>query len=361
MIVNIVTGYLGSGKTTLIQHLVRQLALRERVAVLVGEFGEVGIDGALLAQDAPDVLELGCECIYCTLSADLARQIPYVAGFLSPDRLIIEYPGVAAVQGLLAAAKVMGLHLMDHCFSIIHVIDACSFDELYARSPLFAESQICRASVLVLNKCDLVPEEKVQSLTKKIKELNPRARFVSTHQGQVSPADLQVASQTGFSSPRERKVCQRPQSAVDIPSYYSFSRKFQGTFSRIQLARLFENLSRSSIGEVVRAKGIFCCEEGWVRLDFLPSGVSLEPVTGRFHESKVLVIGSTLAAGKLTAALLDCLHKEPQGFYEDGGDRRRRVSRPAGLNRRRSPACTASGDYAGSPFRLGHDKKELSS
>ncbi|MGB9802846.1 hypothetical protein, partial [Desulfofundulus sp.] len=103
------------------------------------------------------------------------------------------------------------------------------------------------------------------------------------------------------------------------------------------------------IGEIVRAKGIFCCEEGWLRLDFLPSAVSLEPVTGRFDGSKVLVIGSTLAAGKLTSALLDCLHKEPRGLSESGGDRKRGVSRSAGLNRRRPPAYTAPGDYVGPP------------
>ncbi|SHF14760.1 GTPase, G3E family [Desulfofundulus australicus DSM 11792] len=360
MIINIITGYLGSGKTTLIHHLVSQLSSRERVAVLVGEFGEVGIDGALLAQDAPDVLELGCECIYCTLSADLARQIPYVASSLAPDRLIIEYPGVAAVQGLLAAAKVMGLHLTEHCFSIVHVIDACNFEELYSRSPFFTESQICRANVLVLNKCDLIPENKVRALARKIKELNNRAHFITAHHGQVDPAELEVVSQTGFSSPRERKVCRRPQSAADIPNYYGFSRRFQGVFSRTRLTALFENLSTTSLGEIVRAKGIFKCEEGWMRLDYLPSCTTLEPLKGRFHESRILVIGSTLAAGKLTAALLDCLNEEFPAHCEGNGNRRR-TCRPAELAPRRVSACTAPDGCGSSAYRFGQNKKELGS
>ncbi|HHW44900.1 MAG TPA: hypothetical protein GXX25_14060 [Desulfotomaculum sp.] len=332
MLVNIVTGYLGSGKTSFIQHLVRELTPRERVVVLVGEFGEVGIDGALLAQDTPDVLELGSECIYCTLSADLARQIPLVARSLAPDRLIIEYPGTAAVQGLLAAIRILGRPLTNYRINITHLIDARAFDDLYNQYPYFLCSQISRADVLVLNKCDLLPREKVLDITGRLQAVNPGAPCLCASYGRVDQAELQVVIEKSRLAAKKPFKGIGPQNAGDIPSYYSFSRKFHGLFSQKKLLRLTEDFSGPDMGQVARAKGIFYCKEGWVRLDYLPSGAVLSPVNGRFCESKVLVIGSDLAVGRISAALLDCLHvDEPRSI---GGAGKRSSSRFHGGDRR---------------------------
>lgn len=312
MIVNIITGFLGSGKTSLIRHLAGRLSPESEVAVLVGEFGEVSIDGTILSKEVPNVLETGSECIYCTLSADMARQISFVERTFAPERLLIEYPGVAAVQGLLAAIKISGMQIAKSQIHVTHVIDGSSFESLYTQCPHFVHSQICRADTIVLNKCDLLSGREALDLAERLRKLNPRARLIPTSYGQVSLKDLRAKRKRVAIPSGDQVVCGRPQFASDIPSYISFSRRFRGVFVKELLYKFFENLPHTNVGQVARAKGIFYCDEGWVHLDYLPSRVALEPLKGGFGESRVLVIGSTLAAGRIIAALQSCMKKEVQ-------------------------------------------------
>lgn len=316
MIVNIVTGFLGSGKTSLIRHLAGKLLPEGEVAVLVGEFSEVSIDGTILSKEVPNVLETGSECIYCTLSADMARQISFAEKTFSPQRLLVEYPGVVAVQGLLAALRVNGAHFSKGQLHVTYVIDGPSFESLYAQSPHFVHSQICRADTLVLNKCDLLGGREASDLAERLRRLNPRARLVLTSFGQVSLKDLRPKRRKVSVADDTPLICAGPQYANDIPTYISFSRRFRGVFARNLLQEFFEGLPHGHVGQVARAKGIFYCDEGWVRLDYLPPRVTLEPLKGGFGESRVVVIGSTLAAGRMVAALQGCMKERIKaGLY----------------------------------------------
>lgn len=298
MFVNIVTGFLGSGKTTLIRHLARQLAPRERVAVLVGEYGEVGVDGLLLAGDLPGVVELNSKCIYCTMNADLAAEIARIKRTMEPQRLIVEYPGVAAVQGLLAALRMADLPVPQ--FNIIHVVDAAAFGLWYSQSPRFIGSQVGRADVLVLNKGEEVPPEELDRLVKTLRRLNPHAPLLT---GPLEGLDAAQLSAVG------RKSRRRSWSAQDIPGFFSFAQRFRGIFAAQQLLGFLKKINASCFGQVVRAKGIFCCEDGWVHMDYLPSAASIKPLEGQYAESRVLVIGPTLAMGRLASAVLKCLRQ----------------------------------------------------
>lgn len=109
MRVDVVNGFLGSGKTTLIKNILLECPGREKIAVLVNEFGETGIDGELLGDSGAEVVELANGCICCTLKADMKSQIAYIAGRYKPQRLIIEPTGIATIGNVLGVLKSLSL------------------------------------------------------------------------------------------------------------------------------------------------------------------------------------------------------------------------------------------------------------
>ena len=182
--VTIITGFLGSGKTTLLNHiLTNQQGLK--TAVLVNEFGEIGIDNELIVSTGEDMVELNNGCICCTINNDLVDAVYKILERQEKiDYLVVETTGLA--DPLPVALSFLGTELRDmtRLDSIITVVDAANYSLDLFNSEA-AHSQIAYGDVILLNKTDLVSQAELEALEAKIHEVKEGARIIRTTRSQV--------------------------------------------------------------------------------------------------------------------------------------------------------------------------------
>jgi G3E family GTPase len=183
--VTIITGFLGSGKTTLLNHIL-QNQQGIKTAVLVNEFGEIGIDNDLIVQTGEDMVELNNGCICCTINEDLVNAVHKVLSRSAQiDYLVVETTGLA--DPLPVALTFLGTELRDltRLDSIITLVDAENFSLDLFNSEA-AQSQITYGDIILLNKIDLVDEADVDLLEVRIRDMKEGARIIRTKKSEVS-------------------------------------------------------------------------------------------------------------------------------------------------------------------------------
>ena len=182
--VTILTGFLGAGKTTLLNHiLTNQQGVK--TAVLVNEFGEIGIDNDLIVATGDDMVELSNGCICCTINGELLEAVYRLLERPEKlDYLVVETTGLA--DPLPVAMTFLGSDLRDltRLDSIITLVDAENFSEDLLQGEV-ARAQIVYGDMLLLNKCDLVSEERLQQLESQLREIKTDARILRCVKGEV--------------------------------------------------------------------------------------------------------------------------------------------------------------------------------
>ncbi|ACK66356.1 cobalamin synthesis protein P47K [Rippkaea orientalis PCC 8801] len=182
--VTIITGFLGSGKTTLLNHILsNQEGLK--TAVLVNEFGEIGIDNELIVTTSDNMVELSNGCVCCTINEDLIQAVYKVLERPEKvDYLVVETTGIA--DPLPVALTFLGTELRDmtRLDSIITMVDCANFS-LDLFNSQAAQSQIAYGDIIVLNKTDLVDEGDVDSLEIRLRDMKQGARILRTQKSQV--------------------------------------------------------------------------------------------------------------------------------------------------------------------------------
>ena len=183
--VTIITGFLGSGKTTLLNHILTNQA-GIKTAVLVNEFGEIGIDNELIVTTDENMVELNNGCICCTINEDLVNAVYKILEREEKiDYLVVETTGLA--DPLPVALTFLGTELRDmtRLDSIVTMVDCANFSLDLFNSEA-AQSQIQYGDVIVLNKTDLVDEADVDALEVRLKDMKKDARILRTQNSQVS-------------------------------------------------------------------------------------------------------------------------------------------------------------------------------
>ncbi len=186
--VTVITGYLGSGKTTLLNHILTGQQGR-KVAVIVNEFGEVGIDGQLIEQDGEEqLIEFNNGCLCCTVRGDLIDTIAKLrqrAGDL--DAILIETTGLAdpapVASTFFVSEDVRAGTRLD---AFVTVVDAVNLEKNLEQS-VEAQEQVAFADIVIVNKTDLASEEQLQRIERRVRVLNPLARL---HRSAHSVVDL---------------------------------------------------------------------------------------------------------------------------------------------------------------------------
>ncbi|MEE8312419.1 MAG: GTP-binding protein [Candidatus Binatia bacterium] len=182
--VDILTGFLGSGKTTLLRHVLGGALAGEKVAVVMNEIGDVGIDGRVITglDYVESMVELNSGCICCTIDDyrfDLAVRELIEA--VDPTLVLIESTGVADPEPMISRVLQAGLALD----AVICVVDAGAFDRARKESLVVAR-QVAAADFVVINKTDLVTPGELAALRRRLARLNGRAMLVDCERGQVS-------------------------------------------------------------------------------------------------------------------------------------------------------------------------------
>jgi G3E family GTPase len=181
--VSIITGFLGSGKTTLVNNILKNKK-KWKVAVIVNEFGEVGIDNQLMFSTKEDIIELSNGCICCQVRGDIIETILNVLKkYKKLDYMIIETSGVANPIPVAQTFFLDELQPYTEMDSIITVVDAFHFKENLKKSN--AEDQIKAADIILLNKIDTVNKTKIKTIKSAIKKLAPQARIIETTNSSV--------------------------------------------------------------------------------------------------------------------------------------------------------------------------------
>ena len=182
--ITIISGFLGSGKTTLLNHILKnQVGIK--TAVLVNEFGEIGIDNELIIESSEDMIELNNGCICCTINGELLNTVSKILERPEKiDYLIVETTGLADPLPVAMTFAAGNLREKVRLDSIITLVDAENFD-FELKSSSVAYSQILYGDILLLNKCDLVNEGHLKKIENRINEIKKEPRILRSINSEV--------------------------------------------------------------------------------------------------------------------------------------------------------------------------------
>jgi len=302
MKIDVINGLLGSGKTTYLLNLLEQKDLAEKTAVLVNEFGEIGIDGDILSGHGATVVELPNGCICCTLTADLRSQVREIAENFAPDRLLIEPTGIATIKNLLGILNSLSLEKYIEEIRVMMVIDAANFREIATQNRAFVENQLKAAHTIIINKCDRVDAGEISWITGFIREINRAAGILLTIHGRVMGRDSAQAGALITEEPFTQLLPEMP-----LKEYEQFSTSGSGIFNLTKLRDLFGEINRNTFGLVDRVKGIFqVTDDKWVRLDLASREIAESELGKGLSSSKIIVIGTNLRKDLLKEEFRNC-------------------------------------------------------
>ena len=175
--VDVISGFLGAGKTTLIQKLIKDVFAGKKVVLVENEFGEIGIDGGFLQEAGITINEINGGCVCCTLQGDFHDALEKVENTYHPDHIIIEPSGVGKLSDILSIVKsVEGLELNSYSA----VVDAKRCKIYHKNFKEFFDDQISTACCVILSRTQMVNEDKLNEDVSIIRELNPDVRIITT-------------------------------------------------------------------------------------------------------------------------------------------------------------------------------------
>jgi len=355
--VDIISGFLGAGKTTLIQLLLEEALKDEQVVLIENEFGEIGIDSGFLKNSGIEIKEMNTGCICCSLVGDFRTSLKEVIDTYHPDRVVIEPSGV----GKLSDVKKAVLDVADSCGSEIHgyttVVDVTKC-KLYLRNVgEFYTDQLQYADTIILSRTDKASREKVEQAVELIHAYNPDAYIITTPiarlggvkvlevmEGTVRKLEQELHKHSHNHDHGEDCECgchgneghdhnhdhgedcecgchgnegqehhhhehgedcecgchdhNHLHNADEV--FSSWGKETIKAFSKDELENILNNLSdESSYGMVFRAKGMVAGKEGgWHYFDMVPGEFEVREGTPEFT-GRLCVIGSELNMGKL--------------------------------------------------------------
>ena len=186
--IDIISGFLGAGKTTLIKKLFKSSLKNEKVVLIENEFGEIGIDGSFLKESGVEIKEINSGCICCSLVGDFASSMKEVIDTYHPDRIIVEPSGVGKLSDIINAVKNVeeDLELNILCT----VVDGKKAKMQIRNFGEFLKDQIGFAKTIVVTKVDLIDETKLQENVNIIKEVNNFANVITTKIDEINEDEL---------------------------------------------------------------------------------------------------------------------------------------------------------------------------
>ena len=188
--IDIISGFLGAGKTTFIKKLLEEAISGEQVVLIENEFGEIGIDGGFLKDSGIEIREMNSGCICCSLVGDFGKSLAEVLTKYKPDRVIIEPSGVGKLSDVMKAVRDVAAEIEVTLNSAVTIVDVAKCRMYMKNFGEFFNNQIENAGTVVLSRTDITAMDKVNQAVELIREKNPKAVIVTTPCSQLSGTQL---------------------------------------------------------------------------------------------------------------------------------------------------------------------------
>ena len=319
--IDIFSGFLGAGKTTLIKKLITEAYTGEKLVLIENEFGETGIDGGFLKESGIQINEMNSGCICCSLVGDFADALSKVIGEFHPDRILIEPSGVGKLSDVIKA--VLGAEGTDAAVNAaVTVVDAGKCKMYIKNFGEFFLNQVENAHPIILSRTSGISQDKLDTCVKLIREHNDHAALITTPWDELDGKKILEAMENNVTLEQELAElmhehehghehecgCDHHHEHHDHDHAHHHADEVFSSWGT-ETARKFkwediENALKAledekTYGYVLRAKGIVALDDGtWAHFDYVPGEADIRhgssDITG-----KICVIGSKLATDKL--------------------------------------------------------------
>lgn len=340
--IDIISGFLGAGKTTLIKKLIEDKAFEdEKIMIIENEFGEIGIDGGFLNNSGIEITEMNSGCICCSLVGDFGVALKEALSNYSPDRIIIEPSGVGKLSDVIKAVKNIKDEVDISLNSFTAVVDAIKCKMYMANFGEFFNNQIENASTIILSRTQKLSEEKLGLCVSEIREHNSNAAIVTTNWNDISGKQILLTMEKGNSLEKELLAeakehhednhhnegcccnenknthhdhkhgencscnnhnnynatceCHDHEHHHADEVFTSWGIETTKKFSKSEIDNILKALTESSdYGIILRAKGIVqCAEGGWINFDLVPGEYEIREGTPDYT-GRLCVIGTNI-------------------------------------------------------------------
>lgn len=314
--IDIFSGFLGAGKTTLIKKLIKEGYQNEQLVLIENEFGEIGIDGGFLKEAGIQINEMNSGCICCSLVGDFRQALTKVLEEYHPDRIIIEPSGVGKLSDVINAVKAVTNDEVQ-LNSFITVADASKCKIYMKNFGEFYNNQIENASTIILSRTQNVSDDKLDAALTLLRQHNEKAAIVTTPWDQLTGAQILAATEgkalLTVDDVHTEEECDDPECEChhhhhdhDEHDHHhhhhhadevftSWGSETARKYTKEEIGSILSALSDSEkYGLVLRAKGIVPCTDGtWIHYDFVPEESEIRTGSADYT-GRICVIGSKL-------------------------------------------------------------------
>ena len=314
--IDIFSGFLGAGKTTLIKKLLTEAYKGEQVVLIENEFGEIGIDGGFLKEAGIEIREMNSGCICCSLVGDFGEALKEVIEKYHPDRIIIEPSGVGKLSDVIKAVQKVedAVDIKLNSFTTIVDVTKC---KMYMKNfGEFFSNQIEYAGTIILSRTDTekATEEKIVAAVEIIRSLNKKAAVITTPVEKLAGKKILDIMENNRSLEKELMeeeacpVCgghhhheheHHHHHADEV--FTSWGKETVKTYSQEEIKSILDTLSNDeSYGMILRAKGMVEGKDGqWIYFDMVPGEADIREGSADYT-GRICVIGSKIQEDKLS-------------------------------------------------------------
>ena len=293
--VNLISGFLGAGKTTLIKKILGNVK-EEKVIIIENEFGEVAIDGDLIKKEGFDVFELRSGCICCMMKQDFEDSLQKVIEEYKPDRIIIEPTGISSLSQLLDILEKDNFKDRININSVITVVDGTSYLEEKDAFGEFYIDQVKNAKTLIVSKTQIVDKSTLKEVKESLREFNKKAHIITLPFEKFNKEYILNFLDEDLLKDMEREPVEVVISTED--GFESLGVKTNKIFEMKEINEIISKLFTREYGNVIRIKGFLKGKEEIIQINCTKKVHNIETVKGR-EELKICIIGQGLCKNEI--------------------------------------------------------------
>lgn len=287
---NIISGFLGAGKTTLIQQILESLK-DEKVAIIENEYGEISIDSTVLRRVGFEIYELTSGCVCCTLKEDFRRTLKEILD-QNVDRIIFEPSGIFILSEILDLFKDVQISSRCTLDSVTTVVDAAKFFKQVNSYSQFFSHQIQAATSLVLSKIQQVSNQEVRLITQELRKFNAQAPILAKNWEGLSPEDVSLLLNQEQRQAVQKTGCNGGELPLSPEhNFESFGLQTLKRFEFRHLRQILESCKNGEYGQILRGKGILQSGHTFLEFNYVDGDY-------QFRELKESPLGAVSFIGK---------------------------------------------------------------